>query len=80
MITALGSPSLMENELKASRAVRLPENLCAAAEKLMKETRFATLEEFLAFVLAEFAARDTSQTDERERKLIEERLRDLGYL
>ena len=62
------------------REVRLPSNLCEAAEKLLPQTPFATLEQLLAFVLEELTARDATPLDQQERRLIEQRLRDLGYL
>jgi len=62
------------------RELRLPAPLCAAAEKLLKETPFTTLEELVAFVLQELTARDAAGLDQEERAMIEQRLRDLGYL
>lgn len=62
------------------RDVRLPSDLCEAIEKQLKSTKFATLEEFLTFVLGELASRHSAQSEEQERKVIEQRLRDLGYL
>ena len=70
----------MGNESNPQRDVRLPVQLCEAAERLIKGTRFNTVEEFLSFVLRELTSSDSSHLDERERKVIEERLRDLGYL
>ncbi|HUM04666.1 MAG TPA: hypothetical protein VLT90_04340 [Terriglobales bacterium] len=63
-----------------TETVQLPAELCQAARDLIKETKFATLEEFLAFVLRDLTARDSSPMEERERQLLEQRLRDLGYL
>lgn len=70
----------MENGNNPLRDVRLPARLCEAAERLIAGTRFKTVEEFLSFVLQELTSADPQQLDERERKTIEERLRDLGYL
>ncbi len=70
----------MENSSNPLRDVRLPAHLCEAAERLIAGTKFKTVEEFLAFVLQELTAADGQQLDERERKSIEQRLRDLGYL
>lgn len=67
-------------ELKESREIRLPAHLCDAVEQMIKNTRFATAEEFLTFVLQELTSRDSAQSEEHERKVIEERLKDLGYL
>lgn len=70
----------MDNETKSQRDVRLPAHLLDAAERLIQGTKFKTVAEFLSFVLQELTSVDSAPADERERKLIEERLRDLGYL
>ena len=70
----------MENENNPLRDLRLPARLCEATERLIAGTKFKTVEEFLSFVLQELTSGDRQQLDERERKAIEERLRDLGYL
>jgi hypothetical protein len=61
------------------REVRLPAELCLQAEKKFG-AKFAGLEELLAFVLSELLREDSSQADEAEQKLVEERLRELGYI
>ncbi|HEY4905394.1 MAG TPA: hypothetical protein VIH89_18090 [Candidatus Sulfotelmatobacter sp.] len=61
------------------REVRLPVDLCASAEKKFKG-RFGTLEELLTFVLQELLREDSSQADQAEQKIVEERLRELGYI
>ena len=70
----------MGNEINSARELRLPEHLCEAAEQLIKGTRFKSVEEFLSFVLQELISRNSAQSEAEERKVIEERLRDLGYL
>jgi hypothetical protein len=70
----------MENDKKAWRDLRLQAELCRAAEERIKGTRFPTLEDFLTFVLRDLTSRSGAQAEEQERKLVEERLRDLGYL
>jgi len=70
----------MGNETNPQRDLRLPAHLCDAAERLIEGTRFATVEEFLSFILQELTSHDTTQFSEQERKVIEDRLRDLGYL
>lgn len=62
------------------RELRLPEDLCNKIEKQIQGSQFATLEEFLKFLLQEIASRNSSQLDEQERQAIEKRLRDLGYM
>jgi len=61
------------------RAVHLPADLCAAAEKKFGDT-FANLEELLVFVLRDLSRDEASQFDQAEQHLVEERLRELGYL
>jgi hypothetical protein len=70
----------MENEVKMWRDLRLPAELCRAAEERIKGSSFPTLEDFLTFVLRDLTSHGGAQAEERERKLVEERLRDLGYL
>lgn len=61
------------------RDVRLPADLCAAAEKKFGTT-FASLEELLAFILRDLLRDEASKIDEAEQKMVEDRLRELGYL
>jgi hypothetical protein len=61
------------------RQVRLPEDLCAEVEKRFS-TRFGSLEELLAFVLRDLARDDAGALDGAEQQIIEQRLRDLGYI
>lgn len=70
----------MGNGNKSWRDLQLPAELCEAVEKQIQGTKFATLEEFLTFVLRELTSQSGRQLEEQERKVIEERLRDLGYL
>lgn len=62
-----------------TREVRLPSELCAAIEKRFA-AKFGSLEELLVFVLRDLASDDAAQLDQNEQRLVEERLRDLGYL
>ena len=61
------------------RDVRLPADLCAAAEKTFGHV-FGSLEELLIFVLRDLSRDDASSADQAEQRLVEERLRELGYL
>jgi len=61
------------------RDVRLPADLCAAAEKKFAHT-FDSVEELLTFILQDLSRDDASQLDQAEQRLVEERLRELGYL
>jgi hypothetical protein len=62
-----------------TREVRLPAELCAAAEKKFGQ-KFGTLEEFLTFLLREVLRDGALKADEAEQRMIDERLRELGYL
>jgi len=61
------------------RNIQLPADLCAATEKKFAH-RFANLEELLIFVLGDLSRDEASQLDQAEQRLVEERLRELGYL
>lgn len=61
------------------RQVKLPENLCAAAEQKFAP-RFSNLEELLTFVLKDLLEDSAARLDEAEQKIVEERLRELGYI
>jgi|1185.fasta_scaffold13324_3 hypothetical protein len=60
------------------KEVRLPADLCDAAEKKFKQ-KFATLEELLTYILGDLV-RDDAVLAEAEQRLVEQRLRELGYL
>jgi hypothetical protein len=57
------------------RTVSLPADLCIRAEK-----KFGSLEQLLEYVLRDLLRDDAAQRDEGEQRMIEQRLRDLGYL
>ncbi len=61
------------------RTVNLPEDLCAAAEKSFTG-RFDSLEALLRFLLQEIANDEPGRFDQADEQIIEQRLRDLGYL
>jgi hypothetical protein len=61
------------------RTVTLPAELCAQAEKRFGE-KFSSLEQLLEYVLRDLVRDDAAQADEGEQRMIEQRLRDLGYL
>jgi len=61
------------------RTVNLPEDLCTAAEKFLTD-RFDSLEALLIFLLQEIAKNEASRLDLAEEQIIEQRLRDLGYI
>jgi len=61
------------------RDVRLPADLCAVVEKKFGHT-FGSLEELLTLILRDLSRDDASHLDQAEQRLVEERLRELGYL
>lgn len=65
--------------MSESREIRLREDLCAAAEKKF-EGRFGNVEELLTFLLREITQDAAVRMDEAEQRMIEERLKNLGYI
>ena len=74
-LTKYGSAILMAQ----GRTITLPEDLCERAEKQFKG-RFENIEALLTFVLQEITKSNASQLDRSEEQMLEQRLRDLGYL
>ena len=62
------------------RPVNLPADLCRQIEAKYVGTHFATLEELVSFLLEELAKDDATQMNADEERIIEQRLRDLGYI
>ncbi|HKF06089.1 MAG TPA: hypothetical protein VKB49_27460 [Candidatus Sulfotelmatobacter sp.] len=65
--------------MSESRIVQLPADLCAAAEKKFGHL-FGNLEELLTFILREVTMDDAVKADQAEERMIEDRLKELGYL
>ena len=61
------------------REVRLPDELCNEAEPRFG-AQFSSLEELLVFVLRELLRDQAAQMDQAEQRVIEKRLKDLGYI
>ena len=61
------------------RTVNLPEDLCAKAET-RRIGGFDNVEALLSFLLQEITQYDASKLDQAEQQMIEQRLKDLGYL
>lgn len=61
------------------REVRLPSELCRVAEQRYG-AQFGSLEQFLEFVLQKLVRDDAAQMDQSEQQVIEQRLKDLGYI
>jgi hypothetical protein len=62
-----------------NRTIRLPEELCSAAERKFLH-RFGSLDEFVATLLREMVRDDAVLMDEQEQRVVEERLKGLGYI
>lgn len=63
----------------ARRQISLPEELCTAAEQRFAR-RFDSVESLLEFVLRELTRNDAESLDQAEQAILEQRLRDLGYI
>ena len=61
------------------REIRISEELCAAAESKFGRD-FKNVEALLEFVLNELLRDDAGEMDQAEQKIIEDRLRELGYI
>jgi hypothetical protein len=61
------------------RTVRLPQELCEQAERWL-EGRFDSLEALITFTLQEIVNDDCSKLDQQEEEMVQQRLRDLGYI
>lgn len=61
------------------REIRLPLDLCHAAEEKFRDS-FSSLEQLLTFLLQELIEADTVALDRADQAVVEERLRELGYI
>jgi hypothetical protein len=61
------------------RTVSLPQDLCAEAEKQFGSL-FDNIEALLTFVLQEITKADASLLDQAEQRMLDQRLKELGYL
>ncbi len=59
---------------------QLPDDLCRRIEARFIGTRFQTLEALIGFVLEELLRDEAQQLDTLEERIVEQRLRDLGYI
>ena len=62
-----------------TREIRLPAELCDTVEKRFAGT-FGSLEELIILVLQELSRDEAAQQNQCEQRLVEERLKELGYL
>jgi hypothetical protein len=65
--------------LTGTRSISLPAELCKRAEEKFGGS-FGTLEQLLESLLTELLRTDATHADQQEQEMIEQRLRDLGYL
>ena len=65
--------------MSTMRTVSLPEELCVKAEQKFRH-RYETVDDFLLAVVTELIRDDATGMDISEQKIIEERLRGLGYI
>ena len=61
------------------RQVNLPAEMCEEAERRFA-AHFANVDELLAFVLDRLLQDGAGEMDRAEERMIEQRLRDLGYM
>ena len=61
------------------RIVRLPKELCTEAETWLNG-RFESLEALIIFALKEVIKEEGAELDQQEEELVQQRLRDLGYI
>ena len=65
--------------MTTTRSISLPEELCRSAEKKFGH-RFASVEEMLTALMTELLSEDAASLDEGEQRVIEQRLKSLGYI
>lgn len=75
----LSGNEFKEFVMSESREIRLPADLCAAAEKKCGGT-FHSVDELVIFLLQELIRSDTAELDRADQAVVEERLRALGYI
>jgi hypothetical protein len=61
------------------RELRIPEDLCVRVEEKFG-SRFGNVQDLICLVLRELLRDDALRMDQAEEQIIEERLRDLGYI
>lgn len=65
--------------LSQKRSVQLSEELCVAAERHYRSV-FGNIEQLLEAVLTELVRDEAAKLDQDEQELVQQRLRELGYL
>jgi len=61
------------------RSLQVPEELCQRAEEWI-DGRFENLEALVCFTLQELLRTDARKLDHHEEEMIQQRLKDLGYI
>ena len=65
--------------MSESREIRIPADLCAAAEDKFGGA-FRSVDDLVIFLLQELIRKDTAGMDRADQAVVEERLKDLGYI
>jgi hypothetical protein len=65
--------------LTQKRSVQLSDDLCVAAERRYRNV-FGNVEQLLETVLTELVREESAKMDQDEQELVQQRLRELGYL
>lgn len=65
--------------MNGARKVALPEQLCQLAEQKYAH-RFGSIEELVTEMLTELVRDDAIKMDQNEAKIVEDRLKALGYV
>jgi len=64
-----------------SRTIRIPEEVARQLERKLGQTAFASLDDFVSFILARLAESPSAAPfSEEEERQLRERLRSLGYI
>lgn len=65
--------------MDTTRTVNLPEELCRIAEQKFAH-RFGLLDDLVTELLRQLLRDDALKMDENEQRIVEQRLKDLGYI
>lgn len=69
--------------MNKEKKISVPENLFANLQAYLEQSMFASVDDLAAYILQDFLDKQTGgqdQSSEDGNKIIEERLRNLGYL
>ncbi len=65
--------------MTTGKKIIIPENLFRQLQVYLEESIFASVEDLAAYILQDFLDKHTTKSP-KEKKIVEERLRNLGYL